>query len=138
MLTLRKKKGSRISKLSALGNFSASPNWSTRPTTGCGARSTSLWVHRNLYWQLSRDGNSHGFGVSHATTASSKPSSKAPTLKGARRRVQQRKCWMDNVKEWTSLPMPKPLARASGRNDWKTISADSSLLFPRRPIRSRD
>ena len=33
---------------------------------------------------------------------------------------------MDNVKEWTSLPMPELLARASGRKDWKRISAESS------------
>ena len=35
---------------------------------------TSLWAHRNLLWQLSRDGNLHGPGMSHATTASPKPS----------------------------------------------------------------
>ena len=28
--------------------------------TGCRARSTFLWVHRNLIWQLSRDGNLNG------------------------------------------------------------------------------
>ena len=41
--------------------------------TGCGARSTSsLWVHRNLFWRLSRDRNLHSSGISHATTASPK------------------------------------------------------------------
>ena len=45
---------------------------------GCGARSTSLWVHRNLFWQLSRDGNLHGSGMSHPTTASPKRSFGAP------------------------------------------------------------
>ena len=44
---------SRLSTPSAWGNFSASPTWSTRPMTGCGAWSTSLWVHRNLFWWLS-------------------------------------------------------------------------------------
>ena len=58
--------GSRPSKPSAWGNLSVSPIWSIRPTTGCGAGSTSLWVHRNLFWQLSRDGNLHGSGMSHA------------------------------------------------------------------------
>ena len=72
------KKGSRLSKQSARGNFSVSPTWSTRPTTGCEARSTSLWVHRNLFWQLSRDGNLHGSGMLHAATASPKPSFSAP------------------------------------------------------------
>ena len=44
-----------------------------RPKTGCGARPTSLWVYRSLFWQLFRDGNLHGSGMSHATTASPKP-----------------------------------------------------------------
>ena len=48
------------------------------PTTGCGARSTSLWANRNLFWQLSRDGNLHSLGMSHAITASPKPSFKTP------------------------------------------------------------
>ena len=29
------------------------------------------------------------------------------TLEGGRRHGRQRKCWMDNIKEWTSLPMPE-------------------------------
>ena len=52
-------------------------SWSTRQTTGCRGSSTSLWVHRNLFWQPLRDGNLHGSGMSHATTASPKPSFRA-------------------------------------------------------------
>ena len=37
------------------------------------------------------------------------------TLEGRRRRGLQRKCWMDNVKEWTFLPMPELLTRTSCR-----------------------
>ena len=48
------------------------------------------------------------------------------------------KCWMDNVKEWTSLPMPELLTRASCRKDWKKISAESFLMSRRRSNRSRD
>ena len=33
-----------------------------------------LWAHRYFLWQLSRDGNLHGSGMSHATTASPKSS----------------------------------------------------------------
>ena len=55
----KQKKGSRLSKPSARENFSALPTWSTRPTTGFGARTTSLWVH--LLRQLSRDGNLHAW-----------------------------------------------------------------------------
>ena len=64
------------------------------------------------------------------------------TLAGGRRRGQQRKCWMDNIKEWTLLPMPELLTRASckqtKKKDWKRISAESSLMFPRRSYQSRD
>ena len=50
----------------------------TRPTSEYGAWSTSLWVHKTLFWQLSRDRNLQGSGMSHATTASPKPSFRDP------------------------------------------------------------
>ena len=37
------------------------------------------------------------------------------TLEGGRRRGRQRKCRMDNIKEWTPLPMPELLTKASCR-----------------------
>ena len=80
LLTLRKR--SRLWKPSARGNISAPPTWSTRPMTECEAKSTSSWAHRILSWQLSRDVNSHGSGVSHGTTASPKPSFWAPLKVG--------------------------------------------------------
>ena len=46
---------------------------------------------------------------------------------------RKRKCWMDNVKEWTSLPMPELLTRASCRKIWKKISAEASLMPPSSP-----
>ena len=76
-LLIRKKKIQAFETM-CMGNFSVSPTWSTRPTTWCGARSTFLWVHRNLFWQLSRDRNLHGSGMSHATKASPKLSLRAP------------------------------------------------------------
>ena len=36
-------------------------------------------------------------------------------LESGRRRGRQRKCWLDNIKEWTSLPIPELLTRASCR-----------------------
>ena len=39
-------------------------------------------VHRNLFWQLSRDGNLNVSVMSHATTASWKPSLKASWMVG--------------------------------------------------------
>ena len=55
------------------------------------------------------------------------------TLEVGRCCGRQRKCWMDNIKKWTSLPMPELLTRASCREDWKRIPAESSLMSPRRP-----
>ena len=34
------------------------------------------------------------------------------TLEGGRSRGQQKKCWMDNIKEWVSLSMPELLTIA--------------------------
>ena len=64
-----------LQKPSVWGNLSTSPTWSMQPMTGCWARSTSLWLHWNFFWQLSRNGSAHGFGRSHAMTTSPKPSS---------------------------------------------------------------
>ena len=45
---------------------------------------------------------------------------------------------MGHVKEWTFLPTPDLLTTASCREDWKRISVESSIMFPRWPSRSRD
>ena len=63
----------------------------------CGARSTSLWVIRNLLRQLSIDGNWHGLGMSRATAASPKPPFKAPEISG-NAMVGSRNCRMDSIK----------------------------------------
>ena len=86
-------------------------------------------VFKFSYCHWVRDGNLHGSGRSHATTVSPKPSFRAPWRCG-RRRGRQRKCWMDNVKEWTSLPMPELLTMAFCRKDWKRFSAESSVVSP--------
>ena len=56
------------------------------------------------------------------------------TLEGGRRRSRQRKCWMDNVKEWTSLPMPELFTTGSCRKDGKRISAESSVMSSDDPV----
>ena len=102
LLTLRK--GSKLLKPSARGNFSGSLTWSTRPMTERRARSTSLWPHRNLFWQLQRDGNSLTQS-GHVTCYNSL--SKAilwATKVSGQHHGQQRKCWLDNVKQWTCIP----------------------------------
>ena len=55
-----------------------------------------------------------------------------------RRPGRQRKSWIDNIKDWTSLPTLGLLTMASWRKSWKRISAESSLMSPRRPNQSRD
>ena len=55
-------------------------------------------------------------------------------LEGGRRRTS----WTDNVKAWTSLPMPELLTMVSCMKDWKRDSAESSLMFPRGIYQSRD
>ena len=56
------------------------------------------------------------------------------TLGGGRHRGQQRNCWMDNVKEWISLPMLELLTRASCRK--KRLGEDLYCLscLPDDPI----
>ena len=95
-----------------------------------------LWVHKNLFWQLLRDGSLHGWA--YHTLRQPFEIILQSTLKGGRRRGRQSKCWVDNIKEWTSLPIPELLTRASCRKDWKRISAESSFMYPRRPNRSMD
>ena len=51
---------------------------------------------------------------------------------------RQRKYWIDNTKEWTSLPMPELLTMTSCRKNRKRISAELPLMFPPRPSGSRD
>ena len=57
----------------------------------------------------------------HATTASPKPSFRAPWRVGGNM-VGRGKCWMDSIKEWTSMPMPDLLKLVHCRKDWKRIS----------------
>ena len=52
------------------------------------------------------------------------------SLEGGRHRGRQRKCWMDIIMEWTSVPMPELLTMASRGKHWKRISAESSLMPP--------
>ena len=46
------------------------------------------------------------------------------TLEDGQRCGQERNCWMDNNKEWMSLPMPELLIMASRKKDWKRISIE--------------
>ena len=85
----------------------------TRPTTGSGARSTPLWVHSKSLLATVKRLELAWFGnvTSHNSLSRN-----------------QRKWWVDNIREWTSRSMAEPLTRASCRKDWKRISAESSLM----------
>ena len=92
------KKGPRLLKPSARGNFFVSPSWSTRPTTGCGPRSTSVWVHRNRFLATVKRQKLPWFGL--VTLHDSHPKTILQgTFKDGWRHGQQRKLWVDNIKE---------------------------------------
>ena len=54
------------------------------------------------------------------------------TVKGARRRISQKKTWEDNIKEWTGMWFGDPLRATEDREGWKGIVGTSSVV-PRRP-----
>ena len=120
-------KGARLSKPSVLGNFSASRTWSPTAMTGCGARSTPLWSTGTSSGKCQKT-ETH---TVRACQTPWQPLQDHPCLEGGRSRCysHQRKGWMDNVKEWMSLPMPEllqwPPAEKTGRG--------SMLIHPSRP-----
>ena len=103
--------------------------WSIRPTTGCRTSSIALWAHRNLFWQLSKRWKLAWFEQITSHNSLSKSILKG-ILEGGRCRGQQRKCWMNNIKEWTSLAMLELHTVASYRKEWKQISAKLSIMSP--------
>ena len=118
-------KGSRLSKPRACGNFSASPTWSTRPMKRCKARSTSLSLQEHL---LATDKRWKLVWFGHVTYHNSLSKTILQgTLEGWQCHGWQRKCWMDNTSEWTSLPMPEVLTRASCK---KRLEEDLCWINP--------
>ena len=83
---------------------------------------------RKLFRQLSRNGNLHGSALSHATTASPNPFFRAPW------RVGNAVVGRGNA-EWTTLKSEHscPCQICSqvppAENDWKRISAESSVII---------
>ena len=43
------------------------------------------------------------------------------TVPGGRRRGRPKKCWHDNIKEWTELPLAKTLRLAEDKDGWRKI-----------------
>ena len=54
------------------------------------------------------------------------------TVEGGRKRGRQRKSWLDNVTEWTELPLQDTLTQAAERPRWRRTSVSSALKSPRR------
>ena len=144
-------KGSRISRSTAWRSHSASPIWSTRLspawstklTIKCGVRSTSLWAHRNLFWQLSRNWNLHGSDMSCATTASPKLSFRASWKVGDAVVGKGNAGWTTSK---SGQPCPcqncshGPPAEKNGGGSVliRPLRPPFHPLFPRRPNRQRE
>ena len=118
------------------GNFSVSPTWIARPTTGaeqdqlpCGYTGTSSGNRQERKTCMVRACHTPWQHLQNILQG---------IMNCGRCRGRQRKCWIDNFKEWTFLPMSELLTRVSCRKDWNRIPAESSLTSPRRPIWSRD
>ena len=102
----------------AWGNFSVSPSWSTRPTTGCGARSTSFWTHR----YSSGNGQETETCMIRACHAPWHPLQHHP--KG--HLGEWATSW--SAEEMLYGPRPELHTMASCRIDWKRVFAESSAF----------
>ena len=60
------------------------------------------------------------------------------TVEGSRRRGRQKKCWLDNIKEWTGKPIPTILKATKKREKWRWISSKASCRSPQRSLRIRE
>ena len=61
------------------------------------------------------------------------------TVPGGRRRGRPKKCWHDNIKEWTELPLAKTLRLAEDRDGWRKIIKTSVVpLQPPQQLRAAD
>ncbi|GFN79614.1 endonuclease-reverse transcriptase [Plakobranchus ocellatus] len=53
------------------------------------------------------------------------------TVIGGRRRGRQKKCWDDNIREWSGFELRNTLRKAEDREEWKAVVRRSSAA-PRR------
>ena len=129
LLADSEKRVHRLLRPSSYGNSSTSPIWSTRPITGCVARSTSLWSPGTASGHCQETESK----MAQACHAPWQPLQNYPSRhlwRGVQCHGQQRISWTDNVKDLTSMPRPELLKMASHRKDWKKISAESSVVSP--------
>ena len=98
------------------------------------AISTSLWVHMNLIWQLSRDRNLHGLDMSHATTASPKPSFRASWRVGDAVVGRRNAGWTTSKRGHPCRRQNSSLGPPEEKKNWKRIPVESSLISRDNPI----
>ena len=58
------------------------------------------------------------------------------TVEGARRKGRQKKKWLDNIKEWTELPLDTLQQMALNRDEWRKLIARTVIAPPRRKSRA--
>ena len=92
------------------------------------ARSVTMWTHGNLLWHLSRDGKSHGSGMSRTTTTSPKPSLRDPWRGGdavVSRGTLDGQCQREDV--------PAHARTTHGGLQQKMLEEDTCWIVPRAP-----
>ena len=52
------------------------------------------------------------------------------SVEGIRRRGKQRKCWMDNILEWTNMDLQVLLRQTEDREQWRKITTAASRILP--------
>ena len=105
--------------------------------TGCRARSTSLLAHMNLFWQLWRNGNSHGLGTSHAFTPFPIPSFRVPLSVGNAMVCRGNAGWTTSKSGHPSPSQNCPRWPPTEK-DRKRNFAESPLMAPWWPNQSRN
>ena len=94
----------------------------------CGTRSHPWWTRKNLYWQLSREGNGHDLGIN----MTHQPPEDAPAgHTGGQTLPWTSEEELDNdILECTILSMPQLLSTAADREGWRRITAAASHMSP--------
>ena len=85
-------------------------------------------IRRTLFRQLSREGNLHGSGMSHATTASPKPSFRAPWRVGNAVVGRGNAGWTTSKSEHSCCPCQNCPQGPPAESDRKRISAESAVI----------
>ena len=103
-------------------------------------KDVTWWVYSPLLksWKLGQETETCTVRARHTSHVTRHDSLSKTSFMAPWRRGRQRKCWMDDIKECTSPLMPGLLRVASCRKGLKRVSAESSVVSPRRPNRSRD